>query len=94
MLLMKIVNKDPEYREQIRQKRTSEGPFDPKKYPGVKLLGEWSTIQNDKVFVLLEVTDSADLALILAPYAPYVRDEIYPIMETAELLKVLSTGKK
>ena len=91
MLFMKIVNKPTENREEIRQKRTKAGIPE---YPGVKVLGEWSTIQNDKVFVLLEVTDPKDLALLLAPYAPLVNDEIYLVLETEEMLKLLSTGKK
>ena len=91
MLFMKIVSKPTENREEIRQKRTKAGI---PKYPGAKVLGEWSTIQNDKVFVLLEVTDPKDLALLLAPYAPLVNDEIYLVLETEEMLKLLSTGKK
>jgi hypothetical protein len=91
MLFMKIVKKPTQNREEIRQKRTKAGL---PKYPGAKVLGEWSTIQNDKVFVLLEVTDPRDLALMVAPYAHLVDDEIYLVMETEKMLELLESGKK
>jgi hypothetical protein len=90
VLFMKIVTKEPDKREEIRKKRTGLGAPD---FKGVKILGEWSTIQNDRVFVLLDVTDPRDLALMVAPFASLVRDEIIPVMETEEMLKLLSTGK-
>jgi hypothetical protein len=91
MLFMKVVSKPTENREEIRKKRTKAGL---PKYPGAKVLGEWSTIQNDKVFVLLEVTDPKDLALLLAPYSHLVNDEIYLVMETEKMLELYSSVKK
>ena len=91
MLFTKIVTKAPDKREEIRKLRTRTGI---PKYPGVKVLGECSTIQNDRVFVLLDVTDPRDLARLVAPYAHLVNDEIFPVLETEEMLKLLSTGKE
>jgi hypothetical protein len=91
MLLMKIVHIDPDKKPEVTKKRTSEGV---PKLPGVKILGEWSTLDSSRVFVVLDVTDPRDLVKMVAPYQHMVRDEIFPIMDTEEKLKLLSSGKK
>ena len=84
MLVMKIVTKIPGKKAELRRKRIAAGI---PKYPGAKLLGEWSAIQADRTFVLLDVTDPIDLARLVEPYSDLVYDEIIPVIETEEMLR-------
>jgi hypothetical protein len=87
MLFMKVVNIDPEHKPECIKKRTGGGiPSS-----NAKFLGEWSTLDNSKVFVLLDIDDPRDMVKLVAPFQHMVRDELYPVMETEEMLKFLPT---
>lgn len=87
MLFMKVVNIDPDKKPECIKKRMSGGIPD----SNAKFLGEWSTLDNSKVFVLLDIDDPRDMVKLLAPFQHMVRDELYPVMETEEMLKFLPT---
>jgi hypothetical protein len=91
MLFMKIVHIDPEKKPEVTKKRISAGI---PKLPGVKIIGEWSTLDSSRVFLVLDVTDPRDLVKMVAPYQHMVRDEIFPVMDTEEKLKLVSALEK
>ena len=91
MLFMKIVYIDPEKKPECIKLRTSAGVPE---LPGVKIIGEWSTIDSSRVFLVLEITDTRDLLKMIYPYQHMTRDEIFPIMDTEEKLKLTSADKK
>jgi len=91
VLFMKIVSIDPDKKLECTRERAGAGVPE---LSGVKMLGEWSTLDSSRVFVPLDVTDPRDLARMLDPYKHLVRDEIFPVIETEELIKLRETWKK
>jgi hypothetical protein len=90
MLFMKVVNIDPQNKPACIKLRTSGGIPDSK----AKFLGEWSSLDNSKIFVLLDIEDARDMVKLVAPFQHMVRDELYPVMETEEMLKFLPSVLK
>ena len=88
---MKIVYIDPDKKPEVIKQRTRIGMPE---LPGVKVIGEWSTIDGSRVFVVLDVTDPRDLFKMVSPFQHLVRNEIFPIMDTEERLKLSSAGGK
>jgi len=90
MLFMKVVNIDPANKPECIKKRTSGGIPDSK----AKIVDEWSSLDNSKIFVLLDIEDARDMVKLVAPFQHMVRDELYPVMETEEMLKFLPSVLK
>jgi hypothetical protein len=87
MLFMKVVNIDPEHKLEAIKLRTGGGIPE----SNAKFIGEWSALDNSKVFLLLDIEDPHDLVKLLAPFQHLTKDELYPVIETEEMLKLQAT---
>lgn len=86
MLFMKIVHIDPDKKEECIKKRTAGGIPEAR----VKILGEWSTIDNSRVFLVLEADDASEILKLMYPFQSLTRDELFPVMETEEILQLMA----
>jgi hypothetical protein len=86
MLFMKIVHIDPDKKEECIKKRTKGGVPASK----AKIIGEWSTIDNSRVFVLVETDDAREILKLMYPFQSLTRDELFPVLETEEILRLMA----
>jgi len=58
--------------------------------PGRKVIGTWTAIGANRVFRLVEIEDHKALVLESAAWRDLVNMEAIPVMESGELMKVIS----
>ena len=90
MLFMSVYTYEPENRDAIVKQRAEKGPLVPQ---GVKLLGEWSSLSGSRVFRLTEGDDPRALLAVTAPWLSLGKLDIYPVMVTEEVIKLLMAQK-
>jgi hypothetical protein len=87
---MKIVHIDPDKKEECIKKRTAGGI----PQANVKILGEWSTIDNSRVFLIIEADDAREILKLMYPFQSLTRDELFPVIETEEILQLMASMAK
>ena len=89
MLFMSIYTYEPDKRDEVL-KRRAEGLYTPE---GAKRVGQWSSTAGGRVFTLFEL----DNPLIAAQWAHAWNDlgkfEIYPVVDTDELMKAMASAR-
>ena len=85
MLFMSIFSWDASNRDEVI-KRRAEGSKLPE---GVELVGEWAVIGQNQVFRLVKATDEGQLVNGTLPWTDLGEIEIYPVMSTDELFKMM-----
>jgi hypothetical protein len=85
MKFMVIYTYDPKDRDAVVKKRMGGEP----KPPGMKTLGEWSYLGGGRVFELVECDDPRAMLGASAPWAGMGKIELFPVMETDEVMKLL-----
>lgn len=90
MLFMTIFTYEPQNREAVVKRRTEKGALVP---PGVKIVGEWSSIAGGRVFRLVEAEDSRAFLAAAAAWLDLGKIEVLPVMPTEEVIKLLATMK-
>jgi len=88
MLFMSIYTWEPEKRDAVTKRRAEKGTMIPQ---GMKIIGEWSCLAGGRVFRLVEVDDPRVMLGASAAWADLGKIEIVPVMETEEVLKLLSS---
>lgn len=86
MLFMKIVYIDPDKKEACIRKRTEGGIPESK----ARIIGEWSTLDNSRVFLLVEADDAREILKLMYPFQSLTRDELFPVLETEEILQLMA----
>jgi len=86
MLFVKIVHIDPDKKAECIKLRTEGGIPDAK----VKIIGEWSSIDNSRVVLVLEADDAKEILKLMYPFQHLTRDELFPVIETEEILKLMA----
>jgi hypothetical protein len=86
MLYMTVYTFGLENRDEVTRRRATKGPMVPS---GIKMLGEWTSIEGGRVFRLVEAEDPG--ALFAATYAwnDLGNVEHVPVMETEEALRFI-----
>ncbi|NOQ17987.1 MAG: DUF3303 domain-containing protein [Dehalococcoidales bacterium] len=84
---MTIYTYKPEKREAVIKRRAEKGAISP---PGMKIVGEWSDITGGRVFRLVEVDDPRVMLGASAAWADLGKIESVPVMETEEVMKLVS----
>lgn len=89
MMFMTIATWEPEKTGDVAQRYAERG--EPVVPEGVKLLGYWSDLMGGRVFTLIEaeILDPRALIEMIMPWGDLVKHEITPIMEVAEVMKVI-----
>ncbi len=87
MLFMTVYTYEPEKREAVIKRRAEKGAIAP---PGMKIVGEWSDITGGRVFRLVEVDDPRVMLGASAAWADLGKIESVPVMETEEVMKLIS----
>jgi len=85
MKFMVVYTYDPKDRDAVVKKRMGGEP----KPPGMKTLGEWSYLGGGRVFELVECDDPRAMLGASAPWAGMGKIELFPVMETDEVMKLL-----
>jgi hypothetical protein len=89
MLFMSIFTYEPDKRDEVL-KRRAEGLFTPE---GAKCVGQWSSAAGGRAFTLYEVDD----LLVGAQWSHVWNDlgkfEVYPVIETDEMMKAMAAAK-
>jgi len=85
MKFMVVYTYDPKDRDAVVKKRMAGEP----KPPGMKTLGEWSYLGGGRVFELVECDDPRAMLGASAPWAGMGKIELFPVMETDEVMKLL-----
>jgi hypothetical protein len=85
MKFMVVYTYDPKDRDVVVKKRMGGEP----KPPGMKTLGEWSYLGGGRVFELVECDDPRAMLGASAPWAGMGKIELFPVMETDEVMKLL-----
>ena len=86
MLFMVVFTYEPEDRETVVNRRKEIGQT---KVPGMKTIGEWSYLGSGKVFELVECDNPRSMLGASSAWADLGKLEIFPVMETEELMKLL-----
>ena len=89
MLFISIFTFEPEKRDEAI-KRRSEGLFTPE---GAKCHGQWSSAAGGRAFTLFEINDNLALAQWSSSFDDLGKFEIYPVVDTDELLKAMAARK-
>ena len=89
MLFISIFSYKPEKRDDVI-KRRSEGLFTPE---GAKCLGQWSSTGGGRTFTLFEASDCMVLAQWSVIFSDLGKFEIYPVVDTEELIKAIKAKK-
>lgn len=86
MLYMTVYTFGLEKRDEVTRRRVEKGPMVPS---GIKILGEWTSIEGGRVFRLMEADDQG--ALLAATYAwnDLGKVEHVPVMETEEAIRLI-----
>jgi len=87
MLFMSIVSWEPEKRDEVVKRHAEKGAMT---LPGRKVIGTWNAIGGNRVFKLVEIEDPKALVLASAAWSDLVNIEEIPVMESGELMKVIS----
>jgi hypothetical protein len=87
MLFMSIVSWEPEKRDEVVKKFTEKGAMT---IAGRKVIGTWNVIGGNRVFRLVEIEDPKALVAADVAWSDLVKIEEIPVMETGELMKVIS----
>ncbi len=87
MLFMSIVTREPEKRDEVVQRYAEKGAMT---IPGRKVIGTWNAIGGNRVFRLVEIEDPKALVEASIAWSDLVKIEEIPVMETGELMKVIS----
>ena len=87
MLFMSIFTYEPKNREAVIKRRLEKGRMEP---PGVKVIGEWSYLGGGRVFRLIEGDEPRAMLGATAAWADLGKIEIFPVMATEEVMKLLS----
>ena len=87
MLFMTIFSYEPDKRDDVISRAVSKGTQTPE---NAKEVGVWSAVGGGKVFRLLEVDDPNVLYQGVHLWSDLGRIEIVPVLETGDLLKMLS----
>lgn len=90
MLFAKIVHIDPENKAECIRLRTAGGI----PQASVKIIGEWSALDNSRVILIVEADDAREMQKLLYPFQHLTRDEIFPVMETEEILQTMTKTNK
>lgn len=90
MLFMSIFTYEPENREAVIKRRAEKGAL---VQAGVKILGEWTSLAGHRVFRLSEVEDPRALYANSSAWLDLGKIEIFPVMPTEELMKLLTSKK-
>lgn len=85
MKFMVVYTYDPKDRDAVIKRRMGGEP----KPPGMKVLGEWSYLGGGRVFELVECDDSRSMLGASAAWADLGKIELFPVMETDEVMKLL-----
>jgi hypothetical protein len=86
MLFMTIYTYESKEREAVIKRRAAKGDMVPQ---GMKLIGEWSYLGGCRVFRLIEASDPRAMLGATASWADLGKIEIFPVMETEEVMKLL-----
>lgn len=86
MLFMSIYTYEPKDREAVIKRRAEKGLSAPQ---GMKIIGEWSYLGGGRVFELVEASDPRAMLGATASWADLGKIEIFPVMETEEVMKLL-----
>ena len=86
MLYMSVFTYKPENREAVIKKRLEIGLS----APGVKVIGQWSYVGMGQVWTLSDADDSLAAYKSMAPYGALGKFEIFPVIETDQLMKALA----
>ena len=87
MLLMSIVSWEPEKRDEVVKRFKEKGAMT---FPGRKVIGTWNVIGGNRVFRLVEIEDPKALVAADVAWSDLVKIEEIPVMESGELMKVIS----
>ena len=87
MLFMTIYTYEPKEREAVIKRRLEQGAMTP---PGMKIIGEWSALGGGRVFRLVEADDPQVMLGATAAWADLGKIEVFPVMETEEVMKLIS----
>ena len=90
MLFMSIYTYEPENKEAVINRRLEKGPM---VQEGSKIVGEWSSLLGGLNFRLVEVENPRSMLGSAAAWNDLGKIEIYPVMPTEEVFKLLSTKK-
>ena len=88
MLLMSIVTWEPEKRDEVIKRFTEKGAMT---LPGRKVIGTWNVIGGNRVFRLVEIEDPKALVAAAFAWSDLVKIEEIPVIETEEMMKLLSS---
>ncbi len=88
MLFMSIVSWDPEKRDDVIKRFKEKGAMT---LPGRKVLGAWSVIGGNQAFRLVEIEDPKAFVTAVFAWSDLVNIEEIPVMETEEMMKVISS---
>ena len=88
MLFMSIVSWEPEKMDEVIKRFTEKGAMT---LPGRKVIGTWSEIGGNRVFRLVEIEDPKALVAATFAWSDLVKIEEIPVMETEEMMKVISS---
>ncbi len=90
MLFMVIFTFEPEKRDAVLKRRVEQGVLSP---PGIKVVGEWSSLAGHRVFRLTESEDPKAFLAAAMAWTDLGKLETYPVMPTEEVLKLMATKK-
>ncbi|MBN1319838.1 MAG: DUF3303 family protein [Thermoleophilia bacterium] len=86
MLFAKIVHIDPENKAECIKLRTEGGIPE----ANVRIIGEWSALDNSRVILIVEADDAREMQKLFRPFQHLTRDEIFPVLETEEILQLMA----
>jgi hypothetical protein len=91
MLFMTVYSWEPGKRDEVAKRSPlNEDAALPK---GIKSLGQWSVIGNNRGFRLLDVEDPEAMYKGAREWTDLFNVEYFPVLETAEVLKIISSKK-
>ena len=90
MLFMSIYTYEPGNRDAIIKRRAEKGAMLP---PGIKVLGEWSSMAGLRVFRLVEAEDPKAFVAAAMAWTDLGKLETYPVIPTEEVMKLVASKK-
>jgi hypothetical protein len=87
MLFMTIYTYEPKEREAVIKRRLEQGAMAP---PGMKIIGEWGALGGGRIFRLVEADDPRVILGATTAWADLGKIEVFPVMETEEVMKLIS----